>query len=1604
MYKNNVTKGNALLRPLWVLVLSMVLLLSGAVLPDREVKAASVTPTREVDLAVGDVTVKKDEVVHVFQTGSATTGTSNKIEVPAGVNATIILENLNFRWDAWNDPAAQFKAFLRINDNARVRVLLKGKTTATAWRGLGMIVCQTPGSNVTIEDYGNGDGELHLTQGSGRDPFRYVYPALGAIDNGASSLTINSGKVVATSTNLGAAIGTYALDDYGAATLNLTINNPAVVEARTCGQGAAIGTSAGGTRNQTVNATINGGTVTAYNETYTTSGNGALRNGPAIGVAIKQGGEGRVNLNIPQSSTAKLNLTANGGSAAIGTNGDARYDGYNLVGSGFDAKHSVTANINGGTINITTAGQGPGIGVGAGNGGSAGNIHSVEANIGGGNITIRNDLNTTDTRSGDATGPSIGIGLLTQNQTMTCNVTGGNLTMLSQDKGNNLATSPAVGIGAMNKKNATTSKWTQSKGNTVNFNVTGGNVKAETRSADKDIMDVGTIANNNLNVKVDGGSFNVVNGRMNVTAKNSSKANVYPATVSIGSRTDSPAITSATIDGKSYGSGLKPEAGKLYLWTTSGTSKNISVAVSGDSRAYTNSSARLAYTNGFTFTEPNVPVKKTAAANDLGRLSVKSVGDNSITVGVSGVASGVPVAIQAFDHDKGEPVGNAQSYTTNKDYTFTGLSKEKTYDIKTFVSDEANFWPAEGAAIMVKPFAFAPKLKDAVLNEVYDGSVALDSKNYTYALAGGSVMPKGLQLSSDGRITGTPVEVKSYKFDVIATPTDDGIAAGNTRQATVTLNVASITTEALVVDSWGDTLTDCGCHIEGTSRDALIGVNSIIVYTVTPCAQHGFVKFNLNGADITGGVTTQNGIAQYSYTVKAGDTKLDMKAFMNDLEITNLEIPGGSKNIDIYANDENNASADALKSYVDNNVTLKATYNNNSTRTGKASDLGLEWKTDVAYDPKGVQYTYTAGNETVYTNKSLTVMRVGGQLNTLSPVARRVNENGYANIEALDLPQTADIIYDLPGGTISDADRKAPITWTTEVPENFGKEVTSQAYTFNGTAAVPEWVTLTAAPTTPDQPAVFDNSAVPVSIDVNISDKQFIAPVINIKDKVYDGNNNAEIIGDVELDSDSLIMGTEVELTGTPIAKFKSVNVGNDIPVDIYDLKLEGNNANNYILDLSQVTGNITPVTITIDGITMENKTVIADGNTQTIDIKGDLPEGVSVSYTYQQGEDEPTTVQPSLPGTYTVTAVFETDGNHVANPESVEATLTIKEQIKLPVKGITIKDKTYDGKTDAVIEGTPALDESKLEEGDEVWLEGQATAVFNKPDAGKNVAVTVSGLNLSGKDAGKYMLDLGQISGNINPVVIRVADIAMEDKTVTEDGNPQTIEIKGDLPKGVSVSYTYQKDGEEEAGDQAPSAAGTYTVTAVFKADDPNYVAKPETMTAILVIEEKSADVAVGEITTDLTEEQKAGMKVTVLKNGEPMEAEAIVTVGDKLTYQFTPEAVREAYVPYEFTMNGEPVAVTKLEEGKGYSAEYTVNENDTALKAEAKCVLLGNFSGDAVINIIDAQQIAQAAAASGSIEDMKKVAGDVNFDGKINVIDAQKVAQYAADTNVIF
>ena len=102
-----------------------------------------------------------------------------------------------------------------------------------------------------------------------------------------------------------------------------------------------------------------------------------------------------------------------------------------------------------------------------------------------------------------------------------------------------------------------------------------------------------------------------------------------------------------------------------------------------------------------------------------------------------------------------------------------------------------------------------------------------------------------------------------------------------------------------------------------------------------------------------------------------------------------------------------------------------------------------------------------------------------------------------------------------------------------------------------------------------------------------------------------------------------------------------------------------------------------------------------------------------------------------------------------------------------------------------------------------------------------------------------------GTISWSIAKAKYDMSGVTFENKTVSYSGEAQTIEISGTLPAGVTVTYTYTKDGETV---DSAAEAGEYTVTAVFAGDADNYEAIAS-MTATLTVEASGTGITGGEI-----------------------------------------------------------------------------------------------------------------------------------------------------------
>lgn len=241
-----------------------------------------------------------------------------------------------------------------------------------------------------------------------------------------------------------------------------------------------------------------------------------------------------------------------------------------------------------------------------------------------------------------------------------------------------------------------------------------------------------------------------------------------------------------------------------------------------------------------------------------------------------------------------------------------------------------------------------------------------------------------------------------------------------------------------------------------------------------------------------------------------------------------------------------------------------------------------------------------------------------------------------------------------------------------------------------------------------------------------------------------------------------------------------------------YDIEISGLLSDNY--EITYETGTLTITKAELTGITFEDQTVTYDGEEKSIFITGDLPDGVTVTYT----GNEQTEV-----GDYDVTAHI--DGGTNYEDMELEAVMSIRGVLT----DITLDDAefTYDG-TEKTIEVT-----GDLPDGVTVTYTGNV-----QTEAGEYEVVA----NIEG---GEFYSDL-ELTATLTINKATITGITFEDDTFTYDCTEHSLTIDGDLPAGATVSYT----GNNQL------SLGEHTVTAHIDGGN-NY--ENFELTAVMTIEE---------------------------------------------------------------------------------------------------------------------------------------------------------------------
>ena len=173
-------------------------------------------------------------------------------------------------------------------------------------------------------------------------------------------------------------------------------------------------------------------------------------------------------------------------------------------------------------------------------------------------------------------------------------------------------------------------------------------------------------------------------------------------------------------------------------------------------------------------------------------------------------------------------------------------------------------------------------------------------------------------------------------------------------------------------------------------------------------------------------------------------------------------------------------------------------------------------------------------------------------------------------------------------------------------------------------------------------------------------------------------------------------------------------------------------------------TANITAATVTVSGITANNKGY--DGTTAAT-LNTAMPRSVGVvsgdNVTLNTASASGHSDSPDIGTGKTVTVSGLTlSGADAGNYTLVQPTTTADITLgTLTVTGITASNKVYDGTTDArstpPVSPWPVSSPATMSTLDDSAITGS----FDTKDAGTGKTVTITGLTLSGADAGKYTL-----------------------------------------------------------------------------------------------------------------------------------------------------------------------------------------------------------------------------------------------------------------------
>lgn len=323
---------------------------------------------------------------------------------------------------------------------------------------------------------------------------------------------------------------------------------------------------------------------------------------------------------------------------------------------------------------------------------------------------------------------------------------------------------------------------------------------------------------------------------------------------------------------------------------------------------------------------------------------------------------------------------------------------------------------------------------------------------------------------------------------------------------------------------------------------------------------------------------------------------------------------------------------------------------------------------------------------------------------------------------------------------------------------------------------------------------------------------------VTAANKEYDGNNSATLSfaaaslnGVVSGDSSSDISFSSASATGT----FTSTAVGTNIPVTVSGVTLTGTKAaSSYTLTQpTGVTADIETATRTLAFATTTYSKTYGDADftvtatpsagTGTITYSS---TGSGCSVNTNTGE-----VTISSVGSCQISASIATDGTYSAASTTTPVSITVNAK-PLTITGMTAADKDFDDSDSATLSFTGASLVGVVGSDAVTINSSGATGTFASPNVGTNIAVTASGVGLSGAKASNYTLSAqpattADISARALTITATSQAITYGDSTPTPAFTTSGLQGNDAI---ASVTFTYSGANAPNA----PTASGSYSIT----------------------------------------------------------------------------------------------------------------------------------------------------------------------------------------------